>query len=289
MFPPTDLVAKDDFSSKRKTQLMPFGEEFNQAIIDTIGAMVIVTDPKGVVQLFNKAAENISGYKANEIVGKVGFDVLIPRDVRPKIVELLKIQKSTPLPRRGEGTLLTKGGDVRVISWIDNGIYNTNGDLEYLIFTGTDFTYRKEIEQQLVESVDNLELDVAEKTLKMIIQQRQIGDILNSLNNGIIIIDKKGNFVNVNNSFRNLYRKSLDEDFPTGSVNLSSLKVDHPLLDMVKDILQSPLEQSRTIEIKPDLFLTLSCNGQFIKVQQGIPIKVMTLFSHRGGSAFPPL
>ena len=35
---------------------MPFGEEFNQAIIDTIGAMVIVTDPKGVVQLFNKAA-----------------------------------------------------------------------------------------------------------------------------------------------------------------------------------------------------------------------------------------
>ncbi len=43
--------------------------QFQKAVLDSSGVMIITTDPKGTISLFNQAAENLLGYKAEEVIG----------------------------------------------------------------------------------------------------------------------------------------------------------------------------------------------------------------------------
>lgn len=44
--------------------------QFQKAVLDSSGAMIIATDPEGVITLFNPEAEKLLGYKAADVVGK---------------------------------------------------------------------------------------------------------------------------------------------------------------------------------------------------------------------------
>jgi len=44
--------------------------QFQKAVLDSSGAMIIATDPHGVITLFNPEAEKLLGYKAAEVIGK---------------------------------------------------------------------------------------------------------------------------------------------------------------------------------------------------------------------------
>ncbi|MEO9210271.1 MAG: PAS domain S-box protein [Ginsengibacter sp.] len=43
--------------------------QFQKAVLDSSGAMIIATDSDGTINLFNQAAENLLGYKADEVIG----------------------------------------------------------------------------------------------------------------------------------------------------------------------------------------------------------------------------
>ncbi len=44
--------------------------QFQKAVLDSSGAMIITTDPNGIITLFNQAAENLLGFQACEVIGK---------------------------------------------------------------------------------------------------------------------------------------------------------------------------------------------------------------------------
>ena len=44
--------------------------QYQKAVLDSSGAMIIATDTDGIITLFNRAAENLLGYKAGEVIGK---------------------------------------------------------------------------------------------------------------------------------------------------------------------------------------------------------------------------
>ncbi|MEN9653904.1 MAG: hypothetical protein RL235_16, partial [Chlamydiota bacterium] len=47
-----------------------------RAVLDSANYSIIVTDKSGTIRLFNKAAERMLGYKADEVVGKVTPEVI---------------------------------------------------------------------------------------------------------------------------------------------------------------------------------------------------------------------
>ena len=55
-------------TEKAKEELVQI-TQFQKAVLDTSGVMIIATDHKGTINLFNEAAENLLGYKAEEIIG----------------------------------------------------------------------------------------------------------------------------------------------------------------------------------------------------------------------------
>jgi PAS domain S-box-containing protein len=55
-------------TKKTKAELVRI-MQFQKAVLDSSGAMIINTEPDGTINLFNRAAENLLGYKAEEVIG----------------------------------------------------------------------------------------------------------------------------------------------------------------------------------------------------------------------------
>jgi PAS domain S-box-containing protein len=63
-----------------------------KAILENPHVGVVVTGVDGVIRFFNKGLENLSGYKAEEVVGKVrGIALMDPADVEKHAEELRKL------------------------------------------------------------------------------------------------------------------------------------------------------------------------------------------------------
>ncbi|MCX8083789.1 MAG: ATP-binding protein [Calditerrivibrio sp.] len=88
--------------------------------IMSIGDGVIVTDESGNIELFNKAAEAITGYSFSEVIGKHISEIfVIHNEVTNQPVEnpLLKaLQNRTIIEISNNTSLKTKNGDKRIIS-----------------------------------------------------------------------------------------------------------------------------------------------------------------------------
>lgn len=49
---------------------------FQEATFDSLSYIVFVADPLGIIQSFNKTAENLLGYNANDLIGKARIDII---------------------------------------------------------------------------------------------------------------------------------------------------------------------------------------------------------------------
>ena len=117
-------------------------------LIETIEAIVVGLDTNGHIVVFNRAAEEITGYAREELEGRDWFEVLVPRDRYPSVWKELGRLPSGELPRRFENPILTKAGEERYIVWRTS----ERGEVAGTISVGIDITERKRLEGALRES-----------------------------------------------------------------------------------------------------------------------------------------
>lgn len=131
-------------------------KEANDFLINLIESSVdgiIVTDMKGDILIFNKGAENILGYKAEEVVGKMKIRSIYPAGVAKEVMEKLRspdyggMGKLTSFPivhRRKDGELIE--GDLSA-----SLIYDENGMEIASVGIFKDLRERLKIERELRE------------------------------------------------------------------------------------------------------------------------------------------
>jgi PAS domain S-box-containing protein len=126
---------------------------FNYA---TIG--IIVTDEKGVINNFNKQAENDFGYTKEEVTGKP-IEILIPPSLKTKHEQYRQGYYKNPSPRAmGHGRDLfgqRKDGSVFPVE-VSLSNYTINNKLFVIAFV-IDITVRKEQESMVVKQKEELE------------------------------------------------------------------------------------------------------------------------------------
>jgi two-component system NtrC family sensor kinase len=100
---------------KRMERELKEANEFLTNLIESSVDGIIVTDMKGNILIFNKGAENILGYSAEEVVGKMNIRSIYPPGVAKEVMEKLKspdyggIGKLTSFPiahQRKDGELI---------------------------------------------------------------------------------------------------------------------------------------------------------------------------------------
>jgi two-component system NtrC family sensor kinase len=138
---------------KRMERELKEANEFLTNLIESSVDGIIVTDTKGNILIFNKGAENILGYKGEEVVGKMNIRSVYPPGVAKEVMEKLRspdyggVGKLTSFPiahRRKDGELIE--GDLSA-----SLIYDEEGRVIASVGIFKDLRERLRIERELRE------------------------------------------------------------------------------------------------------------------------------------------
>jgi len=124
--------------------------KFLKNILDSSSSISIIsTDLKGNILFWNKGAENIFGYKANEIVGKQKIDVLYLDDkTKAGVQEVKSLLFKNSRELSCEIREVTKDG--RTL-WIESTLtprFNKEGQIVGILGIGSNITERKQAEEE---------------------------------------------------------------------------------------------------------------------------------------------
>jgi PAS domain S-box-containing protein len=128
----------------------PFLPELSRQILDLCNDAIIVTDPVGIVQFCNRAAEALYGWPAGSAVGR-HINSLID-----KLPDDLAAQRAVDMLRVGRwsGTVeqTTATGQQRWVRTTHQLLMNPQTKTKGLLLVNTDLTQQKRLEQQLVRT-----------------------------------------------------------------------------------------------------------------------------------------
>ncbi len=150
----TDITERKQVEFQREAALEALREarDYAEQLIEAANVMVIGLDDAGNIQVFNEAAETITGYTRAELAGKNWFEIVVPRDKYPEVwVEFAKVAKRGGIIGTFENPILTKSGKERIISWRNSAIYQEGVAIGTISF-GIDITERIRAEEALRES-----------------------------------------------------------------------------------------------------------------------------------------
>jgi len=149
----------EDISSLRTATIeLKRMSDFNQTILDTVSAIIIVLDKQGNIVMFNKAGEHLTGYTFDEVKGKNHIDVFVSKQIAPQIKKLYETVIESGSITNHENKWITKSGEIIWISWANSVIRNKDGLIEYVVGTGLDITAKRLIEQALKSSEEKHKL-----------------------------------------------------------------------------------------------------------------------------------
>jgi PAS domain S-box-containing protein len=121
------------------------------AIFDTVGALVTVLDRQGAIVRFNRACEQTTGYRFEEVRGRrVGEVFMIPEEIEA-FSSIFDQLRSGVLPNDYESYWLTKSGERRLISWSGTVLTDNEGNVTHIIASGIDVTERKRLEKAVLD------------------------------------------------------------------------------------------------------------------------------------------
>jgi PAS domain S-box-containing protein len=174
--------------------------QFRETIIDNANVWLDVLDEKANVVIWNKAAEAISSYSREEVVGhgKI-WEWLYPDEEYRK-----QLTNSVAEVRRGrvdedfETTIRRKDGQIRIISWNERNLLDEHGKPVGSIAIGRDVTERKRMEEELRRYSTRLEQLVIERTRKLAESERRFRELAELLPQIVFEIDDKGNLTFLN-------------------------------------------------------------------------------------------
>jgi len=122
--------------------------DFNRNLLETANVLIVGLNLDGDVRIFNPYAEKITGYAADELIGRNWFELLVPRARYPQVYSEFERLLAGGLPRTFENPILTKSGEERYIAWSNSELIEDGYCVGTLSF-GTDITDKKRAKDAL--------------------------------------------------------------------------------------------------------------------------------------------
>ena len=125
-------------------------KQFAENLVETANTMVITLNAKANIQTFNRYAEELTGYKKAEVIGKNWFDIFVPERAKTSSLNLFHgASKDTLETSQHENHIVLKNGQERLISWRSNVVLSSLGSIRSVLRIGMDITERVRAEEIL--------------------------------------------------------------------------------------------------------------------------------------------
>jgi PAS domain S-box-containing protein len=174
----------DDFKVQKK---------FSEKIIQTSGAIIVGLDKNHKINIFNKGAEIITGFKSKEVIGSDWFKIFFKPDTYYEMDKVWKDAWGSKF-HSYVNPIRAKNGDEKIISWQTTGMYDDPDKTRHMMISiGEDITKRKQIEEALRESEEKYRLLIENQT-----------DL-------VVKVDVEGKFQFISPSYCEMFGKTKEE------------------------------------------------------------------------------
>ena len=138
-------VGFDITDLKRTEQALEEERNVASAILDTVGALVVVLNPEGRIIRFNRACEQMTGYRFAEVQGKLIWDLFLVPEEGARFESWFQKTRADQRPYEYESCWMSRDGRERIIAWSTTVLAGA-GITSYIIASGIDITERQRAE-----------------------------------------------------------------------------------------------------------------------------------------------
>jgi PAS domain S-box-containing protein len=146
------MIDRDSRARHRVETALTVERNFVSAVLDTVGALVVVFDTAGRIVRFNRACETVSGYDFASLVGHYVWEKLIPAEEIPEAIENFERLRNGQFPFNFENRWCSSDGSLRRIAWSATALIDQQNQVNFIIATGIDVTVQREAEATLREN-----------------------------------------------------------------------------------------------------------------------------------------
>ena len=146
-----------DITNRKQAELDLLAEKnWSEAIIRGAPNIIIGLGENSRILIFNRYAEKLTGYAAEEVLGKEWIEVFIPEEMRREIRGVWEqIVAEGYIEHRYENAIQTKAGEQRVVRW-SNTVLTEDSRFKMVLSIGEDITDRRRTEEERARLVQRL-------------------------------------------------------------------------------------------------------------------------------------
>ncbi len=142
-------------------------KDFADGIIETAQTIILVLDKIGRIIKVNPFFENLTGYRADEIIGRNWFDTFLPHQDTLKVITRFTNALSNIQNQGNVNEIRCKDGRKLHIEWWEKALKDTDGNTIGLLSIGYDISKRLRREHERRSLIDRLQEALANiKTLQ---------------------------------------------------------------------------------------------------------------------------
>lgn len=143
-------INHDISERKLNEQEIKSQQVFTNTILDVAGNIIVVLDTDGCFVRFNRAAEELTGYSSDEILGKPIWDWVIPEEQLTGVKTVFEnLRKGDiEIAEQYENEWLTRDNDRRLLHWYNSVLQDNDGVISHIVALGYDITDIKESEEE---------------------------------------------------------------------------------------------------------------------------------------------
>jgi len=179
-------ISRDITARKRAEEEIRALSRFRERIIENANVWLDVLDERANVVIWNRAAEEISGFSREEVVGHEEiWEWLYPDEAyRSEIFrKAMATIENGEVIEGLETTIRAKGGEEKIIAWDSRNLADDRGKQIGSVALGRDVTARKRAEAELREAKEFAE------------------SLIGSMLDGVAVLDSRGVHIDANSAF----------------------------------------------------------------------------------------
>jgi PAS domain S-box-containing protein len=154
-------VAFDITDLKQAETALDEERQFVNAVLDTVGALIVVLDPQGRIVRFNRACEQTTGFRFEEVRDRCIWDVF-PDGERTAVRAQFEAMLTGGAPASHESRWPTRDGRHRLIAWSHTALHDAAGARAYVIATGLDVTDRRQLEAAVLDTSEREQVRIGQ-------------------------------------------------------------------------------------------------------------------------------
>lgn len=181
--------------------------EFSRLLLRTVRSLVIILDREGHILVFNKACEDTTGYRAEEVLGRKFMDLLIPEEQQEGVRQVFEALSMGMFPNQYQNDWICKDGRRCWIQWSNTAIPDDSGEVAYIVGTGIDVTERLVAEAQARANLESLQ--ASENRLRTVFEEAPVG---------LALADREGYWIFQNQVFQHIFEGGGDKSNPPGNI-----------------------------------------------------------------------